>query len=57
MKGRCLLSLVIVNVNDNTAEEAEWCVFAEEHIGMQCEAVGSAYVSQNAAETVTESYI
>lgn len=46
-----------MNVNDNTAEEAEWCVFAEEHIGMQCEAVGSAYVSQNAAETVNESYI
>lgn len=52
----CLLLLVIVYVNDKTVEETESSLSSvQENIGMQHGAVGSPYVSQNAAETVNDS--
>lgn len=41
-----------VYVNDKTVEEIETSVSYEENVGLQHEAVGSPYVSQNAAETL-----
>lgn len=43
-------------VNDKTVKERESSVTFQENIGIQRKAVGSPYVSQNAAETLLESH-